>query len=139
MRNLKLIDEFDRYCPDPSLRESHELSEEEVLLIYISLMFGVSTTLPLAPPPPVHRIWPYALDSIKAQNKTNLLSVNELRSDKEIEKFDELAIKWNSGSISMEELVLELRGGDLEEWVAKFGISHTEIARLLSRLNKSWR
>ena len=101
-------------------------------------MFGLSTSLPLAPspgvmlpPPPFHRISPYALDSIRAQNKKNLRPVPVISkradkvmfSDKEIEKFDELAVKWNSGSISMKELILELRGGDLAEWVAKFGIT----------------
>ena len=51
-------------------------------------------------------------------------------SDKEIEKFDELAVKWKSGSISMKELILELRGGDLAEWGAKFGIAMAIITVL---------
>jgi len=85
----------------------------------------------MLPPPPVHRISPYAMDSIRAQNKKNLRFVPVLRkradkvmfSDKEIERFDKLTVKWNSDSISIKELILELRGGDLAEWVAKFGIA----------------
>jgi hypothetical protein len=33
----ELVSLFDRYCPDPSLRESHELSEEEVQKIFIEM------------------------------------------------------------------------------------------------------
>jgi hypothetical protein len=84
--------------------EGEFLSEEEVdyqlRLIYIYLMFTLSTSVHLAssvavilpPLPPVHRISPCALDSIRAKNRKNLRYIQVIRkrtdkvmfSDKEI-------------------------------------------------------
>ena len=70
-------------------------------------------------PPPVDRISPYALDSIRAQNKNNLRSVPVIsnRPDKiiyteeQINELSQISFEFLDGSISMEEAVLKLRGG----------------------------
>lgn len=43
-------------------------------------------------------------------------------SEKQMDQLYNLAVKWKNKSISKKELITELRGGDIQDWGAAFGI-----------------
>jgi hypothetical protein len=43
-------------------------------------------------------------------------------TEKQMDQFYDLAVKYRNNSMSREELILELRGGEIQNWVAAFGI-----------------
>jgi hypothetical protein len=43
-------------------------------------------------------------------------------TEKQMDQFYDLAVKYRNNSISREEIILELRGGEIKDWVAAFGI-----------------
>lgn len=45
-----------------------------------------------------------------------------LFTEKQMDQFYDLAVKYRNNSMSKEEVILELRGGEIQDWVATFGI-----------------
>ncbi len=98
------------------------------LWLYVVFMFTSSQPLvPCAaavmmplPPVAIHRLLPIKQDTILSNNNSypQIATIPESKVDKikltndQIKQFNNLALQLNSGSITMEEAVLELRGGD---------------------------
>lgn len=113
---------FVRKLPSNSKRKAKRLG------FYIVFMFAISQPLvPCAaavmmplPPVAIHKLSPMEQDRILSNKKgyPQIATIPESKVDKirltndQIKQFNNLALQLNSGSITMEEAVLQLRGGD---------------------------
>lgn len=118
-QNRKGVYLFVRKLPSNSKRKAKRLG------FYIVFMFAISQ--PLVPcaaavmiPVAIHRLSPMEQDRILSNKKgyPQIAIIPELKVDKirltndQINQLNNLALQLNSGSITMEEAVLQLRGGD---------------------------
>jgi hypothetical protein len=118
---------FVRKLPSNSKRKAKRLG------FYIVFMFAISQPLvPCAaavmmplPPVAIHRSSPIEQDIILSNKNgyPQIATIPESKVDKirltndQIKEFNNLALQLNSGSITMEEAVLQLRGGELSDIV----------------------
>ena len=120
-KNRERVQLFVKELPLNSKRKAKRLR------LYIVFMFAISQ--PLVPcaaavvmplPPAIHRLSPIEQDRILSNKNgyPQVAIIPELKVDKirltneQIKQFNNLALQLNRGSITMEEAVLGLRGGD---------------------------
>lgn len=105
--------------PSNSKRKAKKFCLSIVFIFTISqplIPYAAAVVMPL--PPAIHRLSPIEESSIRTQkNYPQLATIPESKVDKikltneQIKQFNNLALQLNSGSITMEEAVLQLRGG----------------------------
>lgn len=120
-RNKESVFSFLTELPSNSKRRAKRLC------LYVKFVFVISQ--PLAPyayavmlplPPAIDRLSPIEQDRILGNKNSyhQIATIPESKVDKirltneQIKQFNNLALQLNSGSITMEEAVLQLRGGD---------------------------
>lgn len=111
---------FVRKLPSNSKRKAKRFCLSIVFIFTISqplVPYAVAVVMPL--PPAIHRLSPIEESIIRTQkNYPQIATIPESKVDKirltneQIKQFNNLALQLNSGSIKMEEAILQLRGGD---------------------------
>jgi len=105
--------------------------------LILSLSSGLAPTqaigLPILPPPIMRSIHSDTSKEIIISQVINNNPEKIIFNEKQMDKLYDLAVKCRNNSINREELIMELRGGGIENWVAAFGM----IIAIITLLNNA--
>jgi hypothetical protein len=116
------------------------LKKAKWLLVYGDFILGLTNGivpskaigLPIFPitPPIMRSIHSYTPKKVVIASVIDNSPDKIVFSEKQMKKLYEIALKYKDNSISTEEVILELRGGDIQDWAAALGIVITIITVL---------
>lgn len=118
-KNREEVYLFVKELPLNSKRKAKRLGLYIVFMFTIKLVPCAAAVMMPLPPVAIHRLSPMEKDRILSNKKGyhQIATIPESKVDKirltndQIKEFNNLALQLNSGSITMEEAVLQLRGG----------------------------
>ena len=118
-KNRKGVYLFVRKLPSNSKRKAKRLFVYGMFLFQLGQPLGAPAVVMPLPPIAIHRLSPIEQDRILSNKNSypQIAYILEEKVDKitneQIKQFNNLTLQLNSGSITMEETVLQIRGGDV--------------------------